>query len=110
MDRRHATGREHRATKRKRERKNRVLPFDHLQRDPQISQEWHLRIVERLRLMQLWEEKKPGRGPSLCQICRQSYFTPDPATINLLSTLKTLGTDLACTSATCLSIWLSTTP
>ena len=78
MDRRHATGREHRATKRKRERKNRVLPFDHLQRDPQISQEWHLRIVERLRLMQLWEEKSQAEGPAYARYLGNPISLPIP--------------------------------
>jgi hypothetical protein len=46
MPRRHAPRRQHRPAERKRERKNRVLPLDHLQSDLQIVQPAHSLIVK----------------------------------------------------------------
>jgi len=45
MNRGESPGREHGSAQRKRERKNRVLPLDHLQRHAQIVQDRHGSIV-----------------------------------------------------------------
>jgi len=41
-------GRQHGSTERKREGENGVLPFDHLQGDPQVVEERHEKIVKQL--------------------------------------------------------------
>ncbi len=57
--RRHTSGGQHGSAERKREREDRVLPFDHLQRDLEISEDSHTLIVEqRPARSGQWSEKQ----------------------------------------------------